>query len=289
MAVAAVAAAAIAAFPAGAAAHTRGGAPPATDWSVELAPAPAGVEASPVNGDLDLRLTATRDVEVLGALGEPMLRFGRDGVAANLASPTAHGDRIVRSGTAGWRRVASGRTYTWHEHRLHAAEPAGGGAFTIPLRIDGQRVALRGTLVHHDAGRRWPWAVAAIALLAASLVVRALRPTAAVATVAAAALRLGHAAHEHATADVVLTTIAAAAALALLVRVRTRDALAVTALAVGVFATAQAAVSLPVLWRAIALSSLGTPGARAALAVAFAAGLAAASTGFSTLVRSDAA
>jgi hypothetical protein len=289
MALVALAAASTAAFPATAAAHARGGAPAATDWSVELDRVPRGIAATPVNGDQDLRLTTAREVEVLGALREPMLRFGGDGVTANLASPTAHGDGIVRSGTTGWRRVAPGRTYTWHEHRLHALQPAGGGAFTVPLRVDGRPAAIHGRLLHHGPGARWPWALAALALFAAALGRPALRTTAAAAVVAAAALRFGHAAHEHQTADAVVTALAAAAALALLVRVRSRDAVAVTALAVGVFATAQAVVSVPVLLRAIALSALGTTGARAALAVALAAGLAAVTVGFSTLVRSDAA
>ena len=236
--------------------------------------------ATPVNGDLDLRLTASRAVEVLGALDEPMLRFGHDGVFANLASPTAHGDRIVTSGTVGWKRVAGGRTYTWHAHRLHAAEPAGGGRFAVPLRVDGRRTLLRGTLFHHDPGTRWPWLVAPAALLAGGLASRPLRASALVAVVATAALRVGH-------SQTIATLVVGAAALVLLARIRSQEALGVAALAAGAAAVAQVIVSAPVLTRAIALNSLGTPGSRAALAVAFAAGVVAATAGGGVLVRSE--
>jgi hypothetical protein len=284
----AAATAVAAGFPAAAAAHGGPGRPPATDWTVELDRVPPGIEATPVYGDRDLRLTTARNVDVLGTLGEPMLRFRGDGVFANLASPTVHGDRIVRTGTSGWRQVAGGRTYTWHEHRLHAAEPAGGGPVVVPLRVDGTRMSLRGTLVRHDPGRRWPWLVATLGLLAVGLRLRPLRAAAVVALVAAVALRLGQAWHQQATADLALTAINAAALLVLVLVARSRDALGVLGLAVGALAVAQAIVTVPVLTRAIALNGLGTPGARAALVIAFTAGVVAASAGFAVLVRSDA-
>jgi len=242
---------AAAVLPAAAAAH-GGGTAPATDWSVELRPVP-GVEAEAVHGDQDLRLTALpgTNVEVLDVIGRPMLH------------------------------VAGGETRTWHEHRLHAREPVGGGPFTIGLRVDGRRAVLHGTLVHHEPAARWPWLLGAIGLLAAGLVWRPLRLAAVAALAATAALRLGQ-------GQTIAAVVIAVAGLAVFGRARSQDALAVAALAAGTVGVAQAIVSVPVLTRAIALSSLGTPGARAALVVAFAAGLVAASAGFAVLVRSDA-
>src|SRR5436309_1082650 len=105
------------AVPGTAAAHSRAPAV-ALDYRLELAHAPRGVEADVVDGDRALRLTAVgADVVVRGLLHEPVLRFARNGVWANAASPTAAADRIVRAGR-GWVRVAAGSTFTWHDHRL---------------------------------------------------------------------------------------------------------------------------------------------------------------------------
>jgi hypothetical protein len=64
-------------------------------------------------------------VVVLGRGGEPYLRFTRAGVAENVRSPTTYlnRSRVVPAGANPqakplWRKVASGKGYAWHDHRI---------------------------------------------------------------------------------------------------------------------------------------------------------------------------
>jgi hypothetical protein len=116
-----LAAVAALAAPAQASAHPRGPAV-ALDYRLRLAPPPAGLHVRILDGDRSLEASVavgTRLV-VRGYLREPMLKFDARGVFANAASPTAQSDRLVKQGT-GWVRVAGGRSYAWHEHRLTPA------------------------------------------------------------------------------------------------------------------------------------------------------------------------
>jgi len=162
-----------------------------------------GLRVDVVGGDDRLRLTAPRGttVVVLGYDGEPYLRIGPDGVDRNMRSPATYlnRDRYARvsmpgfaSATASptWERVAGGRTYTWHDHRIHWMNPDGPGPdvpnsqrdlmnWTVTGRIDGRPLAIRGTLEPAGtAGSSW-WAYAAFPALAlaalAALGTRALR------------------------------------------------------------------------------------------------------------------
>ena len=80
------------AAPSPAAAHSR--APTvALDYRLELSTAPPGVHATVVDGDRALSLTVDvpHRLVVRGLLGEPVLRFGPDGVWVNRASPSTIG------------------------------------------------------------------------------------------------------------------------------------------------------------------------------------------------------
>jgi hypothetical protein len=149
------------AAPGVASAHTGG--PISTDFEARiggLRPPVDGVQARVLEGDLKLQLTVsgTHVVVVLGLLGEPFLRFSDAGVQANAASPTAWNSGVVKSSDAvpvshspSWRKVTGGRTFSWHENRLRPRPIIAGGAsprrvaaWTIPLVVDGRHVRLTG-------------------------------------------------------------------------------------------------------------------------------------------------
>ena len=132
-------------------------------------PAPGVVAAilpGPVPG-IFLDSSATRErVTVLGAVGEPFLRFGPKGVQANLRSPTHQADQRVRGerpsaaadprGRPRWREVAEDARYSWLETRARypREQPSdsvveGGRRQTlldwrVPLEVGGRRAVLRG-------------------------------------------------------------------------------------------------------------------------------------------------
>jgi hypothetical protein len=141
-----------------------------------------GVEANVVDGDRALHLAVARDarVVVLGDLGEPMLRFA-DGVWVNQSSPTAQANRLVRRPKAGWKRIAGGRSFSWHEHRL-APPPFAAGRYgpvarwRIPLQVNGRRTAISGSFWRVRRPAFWPWALAAGGVVGLALVALILRP-----------------------------------------------------------------------------------------------------------------
>jgi hypothetical protein len=66
-----------------------------------------------------------KEIVVLGARGEPYLRFTPTAVFENTAAPTAYlnASRPVPSTAANdaeprWRKVGAGPSHTWHEHRV---------------------------------------------------------------------------------------------------------------------------------------------------------------------------
>ena len=137
-------------LPANAAAHGRGPVV-ALDDRLVVGPPVEGISVRVLDGDRSLEVTVEpgHTVVVRGLLDEPMIRFTDGAVEANRESPTANADRIVTPGT-GWKRVARGRSFAWHDHRL--SPPAHGGTGTVgrwpvPLTIDGHPAAIRGTFV----------------------------------------------------------------------------------------------------------------------------------------------
>jgi hypothetical protein len=141
----------------------------AIDYRVTLHSVP-GIDASVLDGDRSLRMRAHGRVVVLGDLNEPMLRFDH-GVFVNLSSPTAQADRIVKQPAKGWRQVASGSTYTWHEHRLSPPPfrkgPYGAVAqWSVPVVVDGAHGAVGGSFVRVARPHWWLWLAIPLVLVA---------------------------------------------------------------------------------------------------------------------------
>jgi hypothetical protein len=133
----------------------------ALDYTLRLDPPPPGIRVDVRDGDRTLVLAAgaARSVVVLGALGEPMLRFDRDGVWANRSSPTASADRVVAPGK-GWTRVTRAHSLRWHDHRL-APPSLAHPRLVVPLVVDGRRTAVTGTFTVVPRPSLWPWLLGA--------------------------------------------------------------------------------------------------------------------------------
>jgi hypothetical protein len=127
-----------------------------------------------------------------------MLRFA-NGIWVNEHSPTAQANRLIGSGGAGWRRLAGGSTFAWHEHRLgpppYDANQLGTVArWTVPLVFEGRHVAVGGAFVRVARPRIWLWLGGAALLVAAALSLVRLRPRAAASVTVAAGTGAGVAA-----------------------------------------------------------------------------------------------
>jgi hypothetical protein len=283
-------------LPANAAAHGRGPVVALDDRLVIGRPVD-GISVHILDGDRSLYVTAEpgRTVIVRGYLDEPMIRFADGSVEANRASPTASADRIVTTGT-GWKRVAGGRSFAWHDHRL--APPAGGGngtvgRWSVPLTIDGRAAAITGTFVRVRGPSVVPWLLGAAATLGAiiGLAVRRPRTRAAlvlvlaiVAAVAALVAISAFAVRDAPTGGVqwfqltggAVVAIAAAAVLARTHGTRRTAAAGV----IGALAAAAMLSSLPVFRHGVVISALPAGLARLACAAAVVAGLCAAGLSF---------
>ena len=168
--------------PASASAHART-ATVALDYRLVLDSATkrsAGVSVAILDGDRDLRLRVHgTTVVVRGDLGEPMLRLEPSGTWVNRASVTAAAERLTTPGH-GWKRIASGSSFTWHEHRLGPPPYDGSrlgrvARFAIPGDAStAGRSTIGGMFVRYARPPLWPWLLGAVALAAAvAVVVRA--------------------------------------------------------------------------------------------------------------------
>jgi hypothetical protein len=187
-----------------AAAHGTAGQAP-TDWesrATSISPAVAGLSARVTDLGEHLEITSVlSEVLVLGYDGEPYLRIGPAGVWQNERSPAVFYNRgrtvtetlpaeYDAAADPEWRRAGGGRTFRWHDHRIHPMGDDRSFSWTVELEIAGRAVAVRGevvplarpsllplgaigtvsALVAFGAGRRWPAAglAAVLALLAAA-------------------------------------------------------------------------------------------------------------------------
>ena len=122
---------------------------------------------------------------MIGYEAEPYVRIGADGtVAENVRSPAVYLNRtrlgsspVPESADAEaepeWRRVGTGGTFVWHDHRTHwmaAGVPPRPVDWTVPLIIDGQRVTVSGRYEPVPVPSALPW----LGLLVASFVVTVL-------------------------------------------------------------------------------------------------------------------
>ncbi len=186
----------VSAAPAGA--HGLGGLSPTNYESVLRAVTPdvpgLHVHITDLGTKVELTNTGPRDVVVLGYAGEPYLRVGPTGVFENVRSPATYLNRSTSitgaapkstdaKATPVWRRVSTGTTARWHDHRAHFM---GGDDppevvrhpdqrhvvdnWKIPMRVGSERVVARGQLIYVPPPSPWPWVVGAV-LIAALVVV----------------------------------------------------------------------------------------------------------------------
>jgi hypothetical protein len=292
---------AVLAGPGVAGAHSRAPAA-ALDYRLRItsiAPPVSGVRIEVLDGDRELRLTVepSRELTVLGLLGEAFVRFDQNGVWVNAGSPTAAADRLVPAHGAarGWIRLTRSHELSWHDHRLAppANLPVGSqAAFALRVEVDGRPAVVRGSFNHVARPRLWPWllgAVGAVAVLVGAAVVAPRRrgSLALLAAAAAAAAALvsstGFATGLGISRLDQWLEVGAAAVLALgaaaVMRLRNRAARAWWAMVIGVIAAALGVGSLEVFWHGVVISSLPATLGRVATGVAALGGVAAAVLG----------
>lgn len=148
---------------------------------IAIEPATPGARVDVVGGDafLRVRVEPGHTVEIPGYDDEPYLRIDADGtVNQNEHSPT----RWVNSARYGateppppeaavdaepdWRVVGDGGDHVWHDHRIHSMGGPVQPRWEVPMTIDGQPVAVQGTLIRSAAPNAWPWIVLAVAAAA---------------------------------------------------------------------------------------------------------------------------
>ena len=179
-------------------AHGLGGVQP-TNYRTEvsaLVPSVRGIELGSVDlgARLELRNSTRHDVIVLGYEGEPYLRVGPAGVFENVHSPATYLNVSATnpprtlprtadpSAPPKWRRVSSGDTARWHDHRSHWMGKSDPPVvqrdrgerhliqrFTIRLRVDGRTLRAAGSVVWEPGPSPWPWLAGAGALLVAGI------------------------------------------------------------------------------------------------------------------------
>jgi hypothetical protein len=161
---------ALAASPA-AVAHGGGAAKGYASTVTGISPAGA-VEAVVLDADDRLQLTVDSDrvVVIEGYEGEPYLRFTPDGVFENVRSPAAYlnddrygnvelPDAVDADAEPEWERVAPGRVFDWHDHRIHwmaetyppvverdTSTPHHIFDWKVPGTVDGAPLAVAGSL-----------------------------------------------------------------------------------------------------------------------------------------------
>jgi hypothetical protein len=277
----------VVAAPAPAWAHARGPAV-ALDYRLRLVSSPSGVDVRIRDGDRSLEAVVPPGTTLLvrGYLREPMLRFGARGVFANAASPTAQSDRLVSQRGSGWVRVASGRSFAWHEHRL---TPGGTtGRFAIPVQVDGRAAAIEGTFRRVARPAVWPWLAAAAVLAAAVAAAARRRPLrvplaiglGVVGGLAALGVTVAFALRDRPAGGTGWLQIGAALAVTAVIgvplaRFRGRRRGQAAGLA-GAVAAAVTVAALPVFWHGVVISALPPDAVRLACVVALVGGAAAA-------------
>ena len=175
--------------PATASAHGRGPVVAVSDQAriTRTQPTDPPFSVRVIDGDqgLWLRPASRRELMVLGVAGEPLLRFDGTGVYVNRYSPTAQIDQIARTAITprfdpktppSWKKLSSGQSYRWHDHRLHALAPLGGrgparalGSWTIPLRLDRKPAAVTGELWYVPPPNLLLWLAIPVFILVGSL------------------------------------------------------------------------------------------------------------------------
>lgn len=255
------------------------------DFSSEITsiePAAEGFDIEITGGDSFVTLTVDDGHEVIveGYRGEPYLRFNADGTveenrnsqAAYLNSDRYGTNEVVPDDLQGddvddlepdWQQVATGGTFSWHDHRTHwmgGTPPVGRGETfdwngPLPLQVDGTAVEVTGTITYHEAVSPLPWYLLAVVVLVAFAVVGPKLPcrvpaaiTLGVAAMATWVAWVGYQSLPSGTGASIVPTVVGAIALVLAVVALAVDRLrSVGLLASGVFLAAWGVFRLSVL------------------------------------------
>ncbi len=287
------------AAPAAASAHPRGPAV-ALDYRLRVVAAElphVRVQVLDADRELRLRVSPAATLVVRGLLGEPMLRFDRDGVWANDSSPTAQNDKVGRRGGSGWRKLTAAHSFAWHDHRLSPPRLAAGqtAAWSLPVELDGRSVSIRGEFIRVARPLFWPWLVGAALFATAAVALGRILPrkrasfatlSAALAAAAALAASAGFATGDPLSGtqqwlELACTAVMAVAAAAAL-RARSVSTRSWAASAIGAVAFAFALPSLGVFRHGVVVSSFPPNVVRFLDAVALVAGLAAVGLGLTS-------
>jgi hypothetical protein len=128
------------------------------------------------------------EVVVLGYSNEPYLRIGPSGVFENRRSATTYQNRVTgpastttvppsvaAGGPPSWRRVRSEPVARWRDRRTRyeGPQPAGGkkvlSTWTVEVQRGPQRIAISGLITYVPGPSPLPWAIAVVALVAATV------------------------------------------------------------------------------------------------------------------------
>lgn len=146
-------------------------------------------------GRIEVVNTDDQEVIVLGYQDEPYLRIGPDGVFENQRSSATYlnrdrdgsqaiPDAVDPEAEPDWKKVSSGQTARWHDHRIHWM---GGDVerpderfvvedeWVVPLLHGDERVEITGQLVWVPGPNPLPWWGVVVALIVVGAVV-GLRP-----------------------------------------------------------------------------------------------------------------
>ncbi len=187
-----------------ASAHTISGPRPTNYRSriVEIAPTVPGLSARIIDLGNKIEVTnrSSTEITVLGYESEPYLRIGPNGVFENLHSQATYINRtrlgstvpagvdVAPTATPEWKKISSGNSARWHDHRIHWMSPQppppvaqSPGSFfhlsqlNIVLDRNGERVVIAVALDWVPGPSGLPWVPVVVVLFVVGLV-GALKP-----------------------------------------------------------------------------------------------------------------
>lgn len=156
---------------------------------------PADPRIKVTTADIGTRLvlenTSNVEVVVMGYDGEPYLRIDERGVFENVRSPARFLNRSLKpssdvpsdadpTASPRWRKVSSGSTARWHDHRAYWMSPRAPAAVTrdpqrkhvvidnweVPIRVGGRRAVIEGDVRWVPGPLPIYWLMAAVASFA---------------------------------------------------------------------------------------------------------------------------
>lgn len=143
----------------------------------------APVTAAVRGGDSFLEVSVERGHEAIveDYEGYPYLRYEADGtVSVNVQSKARYQNETRSASEEGpgtlnpagppeWKKVASGGTYAWHDHRVHWMSPTRAQTtdWEVPLTVDGKAVVIAGRYEAVDPPSAAPWWIATLVVAVA--------------------------------------------------------------------------------------------------------------------------